>query len=396
VIADRSPGGDGSGYFLYHSIGMFPEKGRRIGEALAAFAARWGTPDDAQWESALGARREFIDRWRILINAAEGTVTSAENVTSALYTMINSLPSRYRARRRILIAADCFPSLHFLLTGMAARHGFILDTVPLRAGETWVRDEDLIAHWTPDVGVALLTTVTSTASYRCDLDALTAHGRRMGSLIGVDITQSVGLFPFDVQATGVDFVVSTSLKWLGGTPGAGILYVRTPLLERCEPELRGWFSQQNIFSWDLDAFAYAPDAHRFDNGTPSILACVGTLPALAWHAGQDGAALLAHNRALAAPLIESATDLGLRMASPLEEPRRGGSTMIQLPPGTNQQVLAELRDSGLYADCRGMTLRLSPGNVTSADGVERLLRVLARLFFRPAHRGGHAAQKKGR
>jgi selenocysteine lyase/cysteine desulfurase len=396
VIADRGPGGDGSGYFLYHSIGMFPEKGRRIGEALAAFAARWGTPDDAQWESALSARREFIDRWRILINAAEGTVTSAENVTSALYTMINSLPSRYRARRRILIAADCFPSLHFLLTGMAARHGFILDTVPLRAGETWVRDEDLIAHWTPDVGVALLTTVTSTASYRCDLDALTAHGRRMGSLIGVDITQSVGLFPFDVQATGVDFVVSTSLKWLGGTPGAGILYVRTPLLERCEPELRGWFSQQNIFSWDLDAFAYAPDAHRFDNGTPSILACVGTLPALAWHAGQDGAALLAHNRALAAPLIESATDLGLRIASPLEEPRRGGSTMIQLPPGTNQQVLAELRDSGLYADCRGMTLRLSPGNVTSADGVERLLRVLARLFFRPAHRGGHAAQKKGR
>ena len=378
------PEGDGSGYFLYHSIGMFPDKGKRIGEALAGFAARWGTPDDAQWESALGARREFIDRWRILINAREGTLTSAENVTSALYTLINSLPGHYRAHRRILIAADCFPSLHFLLAGMAARHGFILDTVPLRAGETWVREEDLIARWTPDVGVALLTTVTSTASYRCDLDALTAHGRRMGSLIGVDITQSVGLFPFDVQTTGVDFVVSTSLKWLGGTPGAGILYVRAPLLETCEPELRGWFSQQNIFSWDLDGFAYAPDAHRFDNGTPSILACVGTLPALEWHAKQDGAALLAHNRALASPLAEGAADLGLRIASPPEEHRRGGSTMIQLPPGTNLRVLAELRGAGLYADCRGTTLRLSPSNVTTADGALRLLRVLARLFFSSA------------
>jgi kynureninase len=380
VIAERTPASDGSGYFLYHSIGMFPDKGRRIAEALTAFAARWATPDDAQWESALGARQEFIDRWRILINAREGTLTSAENVTSALYTVINSLPSRYRAQRRLLIAADCFPSLHFLLAGMAARHGFILETVPLRAGETWVREEDLIAHWTPEVGVALLTTVTSTASYRCDLEALTAHGRRMGSLIGVDITQSVGLFPFDVQATGVDFVVSTSLKWLGGTPGAGILYVRAPLLDMCEPELRGWFSQQNIFSWDLDAFTYAPDARRFDNGTPSILACVGTLPALVWHAQQDGTALLAHNRALASPLIEGAAGLGLRMASPLEEPRRGGSTMIQLPPGANQQVLAELRDSGVYADCRGTTLRLSPGNVTSTDGALRLLRVLARML----------------
>jgi kynureninase len=381
VITDSAPGSDGSGYFLYHSIGMFPDKGRRIGEALAAFAARWATPDDAQWEAALGARRGFIDRWRLLINAREGTLTSAENVTSALYTLINSLPSHYRAHRRFLIAADCFPSLHFLLAGMAARHGFILDTVPLRAGETWVREEDLIARWTPEVGVALLTTVTSTASYRCDLAALIAHGRRMGSLIGVDITQSVGLFPFDVQTTGVDFVVSTSLKWLGGTPGAGILYVRAPLLETCEPELRGWFSQQDIFSWDLNAFSYAPDAHRFDNGTPSILACVGTLPALAWHAAQNGAALLAHNRALASPLIEAAADLGLHIASPLEEHRRGGSTMIQLPPGSKQRVLAELRASGLYADCRGTTLRLSPGNVTTAEGVERLLRVLARLIF---------------
>jgi kynureninase len=379
VIAERTPEGDGSGYFLYHSIGMFPDKGRRIGEALAAFAARWGTPDDAQWESALGVRRQFIDRWRILINAGEGTLTTTENVTSALYTLINSLPSHHRPHRRILVAADCFPSLHFLLAGMAARHGFILDTVPLRAGETWVREEDLIAHWTPDVGVALLTTVTSTASYRCDLDALTAHGRRMGSLIGVDITQSVGLFPFDAQATGVDFVVSTSLKWLGGTPGAGILYVRAPLLETCEPELRGWFSQQNIFSWDLDKFAYAPDAHRFDNGTPSILACVGTLPALAWHAAQDGTALLAHNRALASSLIDGAADVGLRTASPLDERRRGGSVMIQLPPGSHERTLAELREAGLYADCRGTTLRLSPGNVTTADGALRVLGVLARL-----------------
>jgi kynureninase len=376
VSAERTSEG-GSGYFLYHSIGMFPDKGRHIGEALAKFAARWGTPDDAQWEAALDARREFIDRWRALINAHAGTLTTAENVTSALYTVVNSLPGRYRAQRRILIAADCFPSLHFLLAGMAERHGFSLDTVPLRAGESWVREEDLIARWTPDVGVALLTSVTSTASYRCDLDALTAHGRRMGSLIGVDITQSVGLFPFDVQASGVDFLVSTSLKWLGGTPGAGILYVRASLLGTCEPELRGWFSQQNIFSWNLEAFAYAPDARRFDNGTPSILACVGTLPALAWHAAQDGSALLAHNRALAGLLIEGAAELGLRIVSPLDEHRRGGSVMLQLPPGGDQRVLAQLRDAGLFADCRGTTLRLSPGNVTSADGVERLLRVLS-------------------
>ena len=29
---------DGSGYFLYHSIGMFPDKGTVIGRALADFS----------------------------------------------------------------------------------------------------------------------------------------------------------------------------------------------------------------------------------------------------------------------------------------------------------------------------------------------------------------------
>ncbi len=356
---------------------MFPDKGKLIGEALGAFAAIWGAADDAQWAAALGARAAFIDRWRGLLNAELGTLTSVENVTTGLYALINSLPERHRAGRRLLIAADCFPSLHFLLAGMARRHGFVLDTVPLRSGEDWVREEDLIARWSDDVGVALLTAVTSTASFRCDLSALLEHGRRMGSLIGVDITQSVGLFPFDVQASAVDFVVSTSLKWLGGTPGAGILYVRRPLIEECEPELRGWFSQDDILSWDLDAFAYAPDARRFDNGTPSTLACVGTLPALAWYARQDAGNLLAHNRKLAAPILAAAAELGLRIVSPREDGRRGGSIMLALPSGRKQRVLDELRGSHVYADCRGDTLRLSPGNMTTAAGVDRLTKVLA-------------------
>jgi kynureninase len=369
---------DGSGYFLYHSVGMFPDKGKLIGRALADFSAGWGTPDDSQWTTALRTRAQFIDSWRELINADVGTLTNTENVTTALYTVINSLPAEHRAGRKILVAADCFPSLHFVLAGMAQRHGFELHTVPLRPGETWVREQDIIAHWTPEVGVALLTSVTSTASYRCDLGTLIDHGRRMGSLIGVDITQSIGLFPFDVRATGADFVVSTSLKWLGGTSGAGILYVRAPLLGQCEPELRGWFSQPDIFSWDLNGFRYAPDARRFDTGTPAVLACVGTLPALEWHAAQDASALLAHNRALSAQILAAGVELGLSPASPAEDRYRGGSTMLRLPAEKNATVLAALRAAAIYADCRGSTLRLSPGNMTTEAGVERLVRVLAR------------------
>jgi kynureninase len=363
-------------YFLYHSIGMFPRKAELVADALQRVATVWGTADDAQWPQSLEIRRQFIARWTHLIGAPAGTLTTAENVTTALHSLIGSLPDRYLEGRKVLIAADCFPSLHFLLAGMAARRGFELVTVPIRPGEHWVRDEDFIARWDASVGVALLTWVTSTASRRCDLRALRAHGRATGSLVGVDITQGVGIIPFDVRSTEPDFVVGSSLKWLCGVAGAGVLQVREALLRECRPELRGWFSQENPFAWALDAFEYAPDARRFDHGTPSILACAACLPALEWHARQDPAALQSHNRRLVEQILAGCVDMGLERVSPADPEERGGSVMFRLPSHVGPDVITHLREQRVFADCRGTTLRLSPGNVTTPEGVDRLLRLL--------------------
>lgn len=370
-----------SGYFLYHSIGTFPGKAERMAAALTEFSGIWSAQDDGQWPAALGARQRFIDTWSRLIGAPQGTLTTTENVTSALYSLIGALPSKRLAGKRLLIAADCFPSLHFLLAGLAERFDFRLDTVPLRAGESWVRDEDFIARWQEDVGLALLTFVTSTASYRCDIARLAEHGRTMGSIVGVDITQGIGVAPFSVTQTPIDFVVSTSLKWLCGTSGAGILQVAPELLATCRPELRGWFSQPNPFSWDLDNFSYAGDARRFDHGTPAILAGVASLPGLEWVESTSVDAIRAQNMALGERIIGHALDNGWAIRSPLDPDLRGGSVMLTLPQGIDPvKTVSSLHSEQLYCDARGATLRLSPGMVTSGDAVDALLARLQDLI----------------
>jgi selenocysteine lyase/cysteine desulfurase len=152
-------------------------------------------------------------------------------------------------------------------------------------------------------------------------------------------------------------------------------------MKTCRPELRGWFSQENIFSWALDAFAYASDARRFDHGTPSVLACAGSVPALKWHAAQDHAAILALNRRLSAMIIEEAGRLGLALASPSEAERRGGSVMLRLPDGAEPAAVVNgLRERAVFTDCRGRIMRLSPGMVTTEAGVERLFETLRELL----------------
>ena len=364
-------------YFLYHSIGQYPGKARELTAAMAEFAFGWGRADDGQWASALGQRARFVDRWRAILNAAPGSVTTFENVTQAVHSLVQSLPSGHLRGRKVLVAADCFPSNHFLLQGLAERHGFTLQTVPLRQGAAQVEDDDFLEAWGPQVGLALLTWVSSTASHRIDLGRLVAHGRRMGSLIGVDITQAAGLLPFDVSAPEVDFAVSTSLKWMCGTPGAGVLYLSPRLIPHCQPELRGWFSQADPFNWDITRFAYAPDIRRFDNGTPGVVAALASLPALDWHAAQDHAALLAHNRSLCARIIAAADFLGLTLHSPRDPARRGGSVMLRLPEKhPASAVVAALRAQGITSDARGQVLRLSPGVMTTAEGCEKLIAVL--------------------
>lgn len=368
-------------YFLYHSIGQYPGKARDLAGAMAEFAAVWGRPDDGQWGRILGARQRFIDRWRGILAAPPGTVTTFENVTQALHSLLISLPAGHLRGRKVLVAADCFPSNHFLLAGMAEKYGFTLATVPLRQGAAQVEDEDFLDAWTPEVGLALLTWVSSTTSHRIALRELVARGRQMGSLVGVDITQAAGLIPFDVGAPEVDFAVSTSLKWMCGTPGAGVLYLSPRLIGHCEPELRGWFSQPDPFNWDIARFGYASDIRRFDNGTPGVMAAYASLPALDWHAGQDQAALLAHNRALTARLFEAAAEMRLAVLTPRAHDRRGGSVMLRLPDDRPAaEVVARLRAEGITTDHRGQTLRLSPGAITTAEGTGRLVAALQRLL----------------
>ena len=113
--------------------------------------AVWSAGDGGQWGYVLGQREKFIARWRAIIGAPAGTVTTCENVTQGLHMLVTALPPHVLKGKRVLVAGDCFPSNHFLLTGLQERLGFTLDTVPLRQGASWVEDEDMMARWDSDV-----------------------------------------------------------------------------------------------------------------------------------------------------------------------------------------------------------------------------------------------------
>jgi len=377
-----APDSSRAGWLLYHSVGMFPGQEAAMRTALEEFTSVWCKTDLARWDYGLAARQQALRLFAQLVNAPQDALFASENVTQAFAKFVGGLGARRLANRRVLIAADCFPSLHYLLSGLAPALGFTLDTVPADAQTGYVTDEDFMARWQDDVALAVITFVTSTASKRADLTRLVAHGRTQGSLIAVDITQAAGIIDFDVNQPAVDFAATTTLKWLCGAPGAGMAYINPALLDAdMVPMTQGWFSQPDPFNWDLDKFSLAAQAQRFGDGTPSFLPYIASTPGLRWRlsdaANHPATGLRAHNLALSHKLIKLADAKGLALCSPRVDDVRGGSVMVRLPDAVNPQALeSELAQSGILVDTRGHILRLSPGMLTSASVMDELERLL--------------------
>jgi len=370
------------GYFLYHSIGQYPGKQEQLTKALSEFSEKWSASGDAQWHYAEAIEADYLSKWARLLNAPTGSVAHAETVTAAVHALITALPHTSLHGKRVVISADSFPSLLFLFDGLAKRYGFTLDIVPVREGQYWVECDDIASRIDDTVGLVMLNWISSTSSHKCNVARLTELSHAAGALVGIDITQGAGILPFDVTDVPVDFAATTSLKWIGGVPGAGVLYVQPELTALCKPERRGWFSQADPFNWSFDEFAFANDARKFNLGTPAALGFVGTVSALDWILDGGMQASRAVNLSCTKKILQMIDELKLTLVSPAEETGRGASVMIKLPARVSaSDSLTSLKIEGIFADSRGDVLRLSAGILTSEGSVSSLRDCLYKICF---------------
>lgn len=78
----------------------------------------------------------------------------------------------------------------------------------------------------------------------------------------LDACQSVGHIPIDVQDIGCDLLCITGRKYLRGSRGTGLLYVRQSLLHALEPPMLDQHAAQLISPTE---YVLRPDSKRFEN-----------------------------------------------------------------------------------------------------------------------------------
>ena len=329
-------------------------------ETLAAgekFLRSW-REEGAAWTDWVEAAEEARAAFAHLIHADADEVAVVSCASAGAQAVASALDFS-GPRREIVTSPREFPSIAHVWMGQRARGAEV----------RWAHDP-LVG---PETALVSGYAVSYADGSRNDLPVLAERTHAAGALLFVDAYQGAGVVPLDVRAIGCDFLVAGALKYLLGTAGIAFLYVRRELIERLLPSGGGWFAQRNPFAFDPFKLDPAPDARRFQAGTPAVMAGYVARAGLQLLAETEPEQVATHVASLADELTERLRRMGAQVVSP------AGGPLVCVEVPDPEHAAERLREAGVIVAPRGRVIRLSLHYFNNREDVARAAEALSGL-----------------
>ncbi|HEV8537078.1 MAG TPA: aminotransferase class V-fold PLP-dependent enzyme [Candidatus Limnocylindria bacterium] len=352
---------------------------RRGLAALGEYGRTWQELGGRAWfDHWLDVLDQVRGGFAAVLGADSGEVALEPAVSAALVSIASSFD--YAKRPKVVVSDIDFPTDGHTWLALAAR-GVEVEFVrsPDRVGVPLELFERAV-----DDRTALVCTGHAyyTSGYIQDVRALAEICHRKGAALVVDAYQSIGAFSFDVHDSGVDFLVGGTLKWLMGGPGLGFVYARRDRIADARPTALGWWAMANPFDFDVEHLDLAPDARRFEYGTPAVAAVYTARAGLGLLRDVGVATVRERHMTLSQRLVEGALGQGWRVRCPIDPRRR--TSIVTLEHPDPPAAVGSLRASGVICDYRPGLIRLSPHYFNTAVEMDQALALLEPLRAAPA------------
>jgi len=308
-----------------------------------------------------------------LFHCSANEIAIVPSASFGLSTAALNLP--VELGQSVLLLDEQFPSNVYPWRRLVEKTGSQIVTVG------WPKDHDwtsaVLREIKDGVAIAALPHTHWTSGGLLDLETIGETCRRHGTALVLDLTQSLGAYPVDVQKIKPDFAVAAAYKWLLGPYATGVMYV-APERQQGLPLEENWVLRDN--SRDFSSLVvysneYHPGARRFDMGERSNFAL---LPAvihaleqiLTWGVEEISQTI----GTLTGKIIDDTKDLG--MAAPPDCLRAPHYLCLRSSLPLPQNLAKELAAKGIYVSVRSTSLRITPHVYNSERDVEQLVRML--------------------
>lgn len=362
-------------YLISNSLGAMP---RAVYDSLQQYADEWASEGVKAWETAgwWSLPMDVGDEIAPLLGVPRGTVSTHLNVTLAS-AIVASCFDFDGGRNKVVCSELNFPSIIYLYR-QQERRGARLHLVPSHDGIT-VPLDDLLEAIDETTLLVPISHVIFKSAFVQDVEKIVQRAHEVGAHVVLDVYQSTGVMPVELQKWDVDFAVGGTLKWLCGGPGVAYLYVKPELAERLEPSITGWMSHVSPFAFDPGPLERRADGWRFLNGTPQIPALRAVRPGLEIIREVGVDAIRARSLRLTDRLIAAASEHGWAVRTPRQHDRRGGTVTLDVRDA--ERITRQLLDRDILVDYRpGAGIRLSPHFYTTDAEIDHAVTTIAKLL----------------
>src|ERR1700683_3587103 len=293
-------------------------------------------------------------------------------VTASVSAGLNALASALKftgARNKVVVSDFEFPTNAQIWHAQEPRGAKVVH-VP-RAADGYIPAEMFERAIDANTQLVAITHVCFRNGAKLDIPGIVRLARAKGSRVLLDCYQSVGSLDIDVKALDLDFAAGGMLKYLLGTAGIGFLYAKDSCVRSLVPTNSGWFAQANISAMDITANRPAPNARRFEAGTPPVAHCYAAEAGLKFLLAVGTPAVEKRNYALTRRCMQRLDEIGWPSITPAQNERRGAT--VAVPSRDSGGLSKELMQRDIVASHRDDNVRASFHFYNNEDDVEAFI-----------------------
>jgi len=303
-----------------------------------------------------------------LINAAPENICFVRSTSHGISLVASGL--KWKTGENIVtfnreFPANIYPWMNLIKRGVEVR------MVRERDGKVPVEDMERLIN--SQTRLVAISQVQFTNGFRIDLKRLGEICRKKGVLLLVDAIQGLGVVPFDLKETPVDFLAADGHKWLLSFEGMGIFYINPALLNSLDLNIIGWNSVVNPQEYLNYKLELRPDARRFEEGSYNVLSILGLGASVSLFSAAGVGKLFSRALEITNVVAEELAQTGSKILSPMEPECRSAILSVIPPNADLQAVNQKLRERGVVCSVRAGAIRLSPHGYQDLTDAEKFL-----------------------
>ena len=281
----------------------------------------------------------------------------------------------------IITAKSEFPLQYTTWKPMIDREGIQLKIVG--PSDRFLTADDLIAALTPKTRLVSVSHVRYNDGSMLDSARLAKACHAQGALLLLDVSQSCGAIPMNVNELEADFLICAGYKWLLSPFGTGFFWVHHRHLATLRPDAYYWMAVEGSDNFAALNFANpkpADAAKRWDAAEWASyfnFNLVGMDTSVKFVADIGVETVAAHNRELIDFMFERLPKDRCVPASPLDPSQRGPYGCFTARSPEKTVVLYEkLRKENVIVSLRDGNIRVSSYLYNSQRDIDRLISVI--------------------